>query len=226
MRRYLVISGGGHVFLLAGWLISATLLSKPRMSYYAVDLVSSMPAAAPSGSQPTKVVEEVPKPTPRPPVVEERKLPAKEVIKVQAKPKKVQAPPKKQGLNLKAALAVLDNQNKTPSRAASGVGTSGSPITAQAGQPFPYPWYLKVISDRLHQKWDPPADFAPDTACTIDFVIHRDGQVSGISISKSSRDSTFDELARRAVLYSNPLPPLPSGYPEERLNVHMTFQGK
>jgi TonB family protein len=226
MKRYLLLSGSGHVLLLAGWLISSTLLSKPRMSYYAIDMVSSLPAAAPTGSKAEIKEVETPKVPPRPPVVEERKLPAKEVIKVPTKPKKAQAPPKKQGLNLKAALAVLDGQAKPTRQTSATPGTSGSPISAEAGLAFPYPWYLKTIADRLNQQWKPPKDFQEDTMCQVGFVIHRDGEVSDVTVEKASGDATFDQLAQRAVLYSNPLPPLPSGFQDEILRVHMKFVGK
>src|SRR5438552_47566 len=144
MRRYFVISGGGHFFLLALWITSGALLSKPRMSYYAIDLTSSLPAGGSVGSSaaPAAAVE-APK---APPVVErqERKLPAREVIKVKGKVKPhpaVPKPEKKHGLNLKAALAVLDNQGKGSGRG--GIpGAAGAGIVADAGPAFPYPWYL------------------------------------------------------------------------------------
>ena len=52
------------------------------------------------------------------------------------------------------------------------------------------------------------------------------GQISGSVLSKSSGDSLFDQLAMRAVLYANPLPPLPNGFPDETLKVHMKFVGR
>jgi TonB family protein len=171
---------------------------------------------------------ETPKVPPPTPVPETRRLPPKEVIKVPGKVKKP-APPKvekKHGVNLKAALAALDSQEKKPGRRVGISGESASAAVAEAGQPFPYPWYLKQISDRLEAKWNPPAEFSPDTVCVVDFLIHRDGQVSGIELKSPSGDASFDLLAQRAVMYSNPLPPLPNGYQEETLNVHMKFQGK
>jgi hypothetical protein len=104
MKRYLIFSSGAHALLLAGWLVSGALLTHPRMSYYAIDMMSSLPAGAPAASGGAAVVEEAPKNPYAPPAVQERKLPAKEVIKVQSKPKKT--PPatpkaqKKHQLNL------------------------------------------------------------------------------------------------------------------------------
>jgi TonB family protein len=57
-------------------------------------------------------------------------------------------------------------------------------------------------------------------------VINRRGEISGSQISKSSGDQLFDQLALRAVLYANPLPPLPNGFPDDTLKVHMKFVGR
>ena len=102
----------------------------------------------------------------------------------------------------------------------------GAGIVAEAGLAFPYPWYLKAIADRLDKQWHPPQEYAPDTTCQVTFVINRAGEVSGSQLSKSSGDSLFDQLAMRAVLYANPLPPLPNGFPDDTLRVHMKFVGR
>lgn len=226
MKRYLVVSSGGHMFLLTAWLMSGALLSKPRMSYYAVDLVSSLPAGGPSGRGAAEV--EAPK-VPSPPVVQERKLPSQDVIRVKGKPPKTAPTPaatKKRGLNLKAALEALDDEGGTTSGRGGIPGAGGAGIVGDAGPAFPYPWYLKAIADRLNRQWHPPQDFQEDRVCQIAFVIARGGEVSNTAIEKPSGDSTFDQLAMRAVLYSNPLPPLPAGFPDDTLRVHMKFVGK
>lgn len=105
-------------------------------------------------------------------------------------------------------------------------GGGGSGIVAEAGTPFPYPWYLKGIADRLDKQWHPPQEFQSDTICQIAFTIHRTGQVTDSKVEKSSGDSNFDQLALHAVLYSNPLAPLPAGFPDDTLRVHMKFVGK
>jgi TonB family protein len=232
MNRYLVFSSAGHVFLITGWLLFGSLLTKPRMSYYSIDLMSSLPAGGPAAG--TAAVEQAPPDVPKEivpprPITPERRLPPKEVIKVQGKPKKITtapATPRKKGLNLKAALAVL-GENKGTGRSGSGVqGAGGAGIVGDAGPAFPYPWYLKAIADRLDKQWKPPENFQQDLLCQVAFVIARDGQVSNTNVEKSSGDSTFDQLATRAVLYSNPLPPLPAGFPDDTLRVHMKFVGK
>ena len=102
-------------------------------------------------------------------------------------------------------------------------GTPGASITATASGPsFPYPWYLKAVSDKLDQYWKPSGE----SVCQVRFIIARDGIVSSAVVSKSSGDSYFDQVALRAVQDASPMPPLPNGYPEETLRVFMTFKKK
>ncbi len=113
-----------------------------------------------------------------------------------------------------------------PGRGGAGGFGSGPGIVADSGTPFPFPWYLTAIAERLDKQWKPPQAYEPDTICVVTFNIARDGQISESKISKTSRDSLFDQLALRAVLYANPMPPLPNGFPEDSLKVHMKFVGK
>ena len=115
-----------------------------------------------------------------------------------------------------------------PAVSTAGAGaTRGWGVVADAGgQAFPFPWYLKSITERLDKAWSPPERFQDDTICQVTFVIGRDGRVSGVTLRKSSGDDFFDQLAIRAVQASDPMPPLPGGFPEDRLMVHMKFIGK
>jgi TonB family protein len=103
---------------------------------------------------------------------------------------------------------------------------AGPGISVGNGTPFPFPWYIKAIYTKLDQKWRPPAEFGSGTQCVVSFVIARSGAISNVRMTKSSDDSLFDGLAERAVTAANPMPKLPDAYPEDTLDVHMTFIGK
>jgi len=234
MKSFMFYSCAAHGFLLTALIVAGTLLSKPRMSYYAVDLMSSLPAggAYQSGPPASPVTTPVPKvpvhkvamPTPR---EREEELPDQDTIRMLAKLKKKRLSLQKS----QPEEPVADHANDAPQPANAGHGGGGIPgagagIVAEAGTPFPFPWYLKAVADRLDKQWHPPQEFEPDTSCQVSFVISRSGQISGSQLTKSSRDSLFDQIALRAVLYANPLPPLPNGFPEEALKVHMSFVGR
>ena len=199
------------------------MLSKPRMSYYAVDFFSSLPAgggAAPGARTLEWPVEEEEKPVPK----ETIRVPGKARKKQKARPSPQKSAPKpKSSAAFEAAMRAAEREG----RHGAGMGfPGGAGIVADAGPAFPYPWYLKAIADKLDKQWRPPQEFQADTICQVAFVIHRDGRMSDSSVEKASGDAFFDQLALRAVLYANPLPPLPTGFPEETLRVHMKFVGK
>jgi len=53
-------------------------------------------------------------------------------------------------------------------------------------------------------------------------VIQKDGRIVDITVEQSSGVETMDAFARRALLLTK-LPPLPAGYPESALAVHLYF---
>ncbi|HVO33656.1 MAG TPA: energy transducer TonB [Elusimicrobiota bacterium] len=239
MKSYFAFSFVAHGFLLAALVTAGTLLSKPRMSYYGIDLMSvpaGGPVAGPSASPvqvPAPAAPKVSVPKVAPPAARQApaELPDQDTLRLLAKLKKKRLALQKSAQSETPAEPASNSDDGAPVPASGGrVGMGGtgsaSGIVADAGGlHFPYPWYLKAIADRLDQKWK-PEQFSPGTTCVVSFVISRSGQISDSKLSKVSGDALFDQLALRAVLYSNPLPPLPNGYPEETLNVHMTFVGR
>src|SRR5258706_8156571 len=98
MKSYFVASCAAHGFLLAALIVIGTLLSKPRMSYYAVDLFSAptgggavagptvSPVSAPAPPAPKAIkVPKVSAPAPR---AAEEELPDQDTIRMLAKLKK------------------------------------------------------------------------------------------------------------------------------------------
>lgn len=201
------------------------------MSYYSVDLLSSLPSGSPSGAPAATPAEEpVPKEAPAP-VRQVIKSVPHEAIKITA-PKPKQPPLPRHTTKVKPVTKTPASipswataSNLASPSAATNAGPSGSSaVSAKAGQPFPFPWYLKTVSDKLERQWHPPDDAQSGLSCQVTFVIGRSGQVSDVKITHASGDPFFDQLAQRATLAANPMPPLPSGFPEPSLKVHMTFE--
>lgn len=198
------------------------------MSYYAVDLFS-MPSGARGGPAPA-----VGAPSGEAPAIVKEEPAPQEVIRLPGKVKKkppILLKPKTSGSSKTALPSWAETfegggGSGGDSDGGGMPGAAGAGIVADAGPAFPYPWYLKAIADRLDKQWHPPREFQADTACQVTFVISRGGEISGAQISKPSGDSIFDQVALRAVLYANPLPPLPAGFPDETLKVHMKFVGR
>jgi len=201
------------------------------MSYYAVDLLSSLPSGSSGGGSTVETPQETAPSRPEP--VEE--VPPEAIRTVDKKPKKkplpkpvpkpaAKTPAKVPSWATADSLPTAEESPKPSAGGANRFGSGSSP--AVTGTPFPYPWYLKTVSDKLESQWKPPPEFRNDTKCQVLFIIHADGKVTGAKVTKDSGDAFFDQLALRAVLYAGNMPPLPTGFREPELRVYMTFEGK
>ena len=60
--------------------------------------------------------------------------------------------------------------------------------------------------------------------CVVFFHVARGGSVSAIRLETGSGVEFFDRAALRAVSLSDPLPPLPLGFPGSDLGIHFGFE--
>jgi TonB family protein len=74
----------------------------------------------------------------------------------------------------------------------------------------------------IRRNWDPNQRVAGSVM--IHFKIQRDGTLTDIQVENSSGYIALDLAAQRALLVTRQLPPLPSGFTEPNLGVHLGFQ--
>jgi TonB family protein len=89
-----------------------------------------------------------------------------------------------------------------------------------------YGWYVASMRARVSANWlmatvSPNIVSAPRTYLT--FEIMRDGTVNNVEITQSSGVPEVDRSALRAILASNPLPPLPPDYSGASVGVQFYF---
>ena len=89
-----------------------------------------------------------------------------------------------------------------------------------------YGWYVASARNRISGNWllstiSPNILSAPRLYMT--FTVLRDGSVTDVEITQSSGIPEVDRSALRAVLASNPLPPLPPDYAGNRVKVSLYF---
>ena len=92
---------------------------------------------------------------------------------------------------------------------------------------FPYPWYIRIMTDKINRKWDTLSmDFFTDRPVhvTVYFKVDRQGKVGNLYVEQPSLNDAIDISAMDAVRLSSPLPPLPPGYKEDVLEVHFGFR--
>ncbi len=89
-----------------------------------------------------------------------------------------------------------------------------------------YGWYVASMRARISANWlmatvSPNIVSAPRTYVT--FEILRDGTVNNVQVTQSSGIPEVDRSALRAILASNPLPPLPPDYSGGSVGVQFYF---
>ena len=89
---------------------------------------------------------------------------------------------------------------------------------------FEFTYYLMLVRNRIAQNWAPPAGLGGTAEAVAYFQIGRDGSVRGLRLETPSGLEYFDRSVTRAVVLSDPLPPLPLGFSGASLGVHFGFQ--
>jgi TonB family protein len=104
---------------------------------------------------------------------------------------------------------VFENEQKAINSPESGFfGTNG----------FPLGEYANLIKERIKGKWNIPShlqNFQGHT--TVVFYIDKNGRYANARIVSSSGSNSFDNAALLAVIESEPFPPLPKGFPGNRI---------
>ncbi len=88
---------------------------------------------------------------------------------------------------------------------------------------FEFTYYLMLVRNRIAQSWTPPGG-GQGAHTVVYFRITRGGAIAGPRIEQGSGVDFFDQAALRAVVLSDPLPPLPLGWSGSELGVHFGFE--
>lgn len=85
---------------------------------------------------------------------------------------------------------------------------------------FCCPEYLMTMAALIKANWNSQVGAAGRSH--LRFVIQKDGRIADITVEQSSGVELMDSYARRALILTR-LPPLPAGYSEPALAVHLYF---
>lgn len=122
------------------------------------------------------------------------------------------------------APSALSSDQAGAAASAAGPGAGGSGAGVSADMPnFPYPWYISRVRQMLWSQWQSRRVALPGE-CVIVFSLLRNGSVVDLRTESSSGDSAFDLAALAAVQDAAPYPPLPAGFKEPFLKVHVTLR--
>ena len=99
-----------------------------------------------------------------------------------------------------------------------GAGT-GSTIDAVN---FCCPDYIVLMIDRIRANWVRSAETTGTNI--VKFTIQRDGRITDVVLEKSSGFQNLDLASQRALYATKTLNPLPDGYPNPALTIHLNFE--
>ncbi len=102
-----------------------------------------------------------------------------------------------------------------------GFGSPASSIMDLDTTSFDYSYYLAIVRDKVGNNWI--RTYTGSGKVKIYFKIMKNGEIKDATVEISSGNTGLDKLALQAVLKSNPLPPLPEGFREEYIGIHIWF---
>ena len=183
-----------------------TLGARPIQQVTPVDAKKPIEAVRPPASR----TPEMTVPTKEPP----KKTPDN---KAEAKDPRSRTPTK--GKELQKGTAVADTGSKSTSTGlAFGAGGAGGSLDVAN---FCCPEYLATMREFILRNWSSRQQ--TEAVTKLHFVIQKDGRIADIEVEQSSGNANLDFLARRALLLTQ-LPPLPAGYDQSVLGVHLSFE--
>jgi len=101
----------------------------------------------------------------------------------------------------------------------SGGGGTGSTLDVKD---FCCPEYLQDMMARIRANWTQQQQ-ATGTVL-MKFTILRNGQIAGIERERSSNFTSLDLASERALYTTGKVAPLPGGFPDDHLTVHLNFE--
>lgn len=220
MRKGIVISLAAHAL---ATLIVFVSVSFRQVTYlpretYRVRLVTAAVAQPARPTQPVAPDAPAPKETPKEePKDEELAAPVerpKPKPKEDGKPKEV---PRAEVTKSDASAAAGDTLAGTAGEAAEGISFDGGD--------FPYDAFIARMRHKIAAAWQVPAGSeGVERFAVVYFRVHRDGNITHVSVERGSGVFMFDQSCQRAVIQAAPFPPLPREYDDEYVGVHFSFK--
>jgi TonB family protein len=105
---------------------------------------------------------------------------------------------------------------------AAGGGGVGSGVGSPFGNRFG--WYEQLLRERVAKNWrSQDLDSKIRNRVAVTFDIARDGSIRNVRVTQPSGVFAMDQSAQRAILMSNPLPPLPREFERDTATVEFWF---
>jgi len=177
------------------------------------------PAVSPGDAARVELPGDAKKPTTTSPPASTQDVAPKEIPKGVA-----EIPPAASGSALpgSGSTSQARSQNKGGQEQQSGVQVQGG-VTFDA-KGFPLDEYVSVIKERVRENWFIASNLRDSQgSVTVFFYIYRDGHYDHLRLDVSSGNGSLDNSALLAVITASPFPPLPKGFPVDRVGARFVF---
>lgn len=213
LQPYLTYSFAIHFTLAAAGFLIINRKSAPISPIYTIDFVGPSASVISRGAAPQAV------PAASPP-----KAAPGEEFNLRRKPGAALPKP---SLTRNQSAEIAEPAAREVSGKTSGGDSSQAPGAGIATDMpnFPYPWYISQIRAGLWNQWSAKMPKQAGQAVVV-FTLLRSGKLVDLRIESSSGDSALDLAAQAAVQDSAPFPPLPKGFAEPFLKIHVTLKSK
>jgi TonB family protein len=242
MRNGFIISLSVHVGLLVAVFLPVSLRTTvlPSGLVYDVSLVSlpaglAGPPAAPSGGSDKPPDATLATPASEKAAPKKAVEPSKDSKKAEKKPQDKTKKEDGAGKSDKPSTEPGSSQSELHSlvkggdgKGVGGVGLPGFSSQLQLDiENFEFSYYLVAVRNKVSSNWSPPAGIATQTTrarAVAYFKILKNGKIADLKVETASGIVLFDQSALRAILRSEPFPPLPGGFPGGSLGIHFGFE--
>ena len=165
-----------------------------------------------------------PKPDPTVPPLAKKKRPPEK------KPEpavEVPSPPVTDAVEEEDSSDITGAEAESPIVSFGGEGSDDRGIPWIGSSAFPYDYYRASLVAILQSNWRRPVSpgrLAEPLRCAVKFTIFKTGDVQNVSLVEPSGNTALDLSAQRAVLVSDPLPPLPFQYGNASVSAVVYFE--
>lgn len=125
------------------------------------------------------------------------------------------------GFETQQGTAKIDTGARGQGFGLSSAGGGGGGSTLDT-KDFCCPEYIADMVARIKNNWDQRQ--RATGVVIVKYTIRRNGQLSDIEVERSSGNPLLDMASHRALLNTRTLAPLPQGYPDPSLTVHLEFK--
>ena len=240
LARMASFSAGLHVILLvaaalapAGWLVSLPARSDENVMTISLAGTEGPRAGGMTaiGSRPVQELTplESKRPEPvrapaavRPEMIEPTKAPPlkRPPPPVKSAPRDARSTTATKGAEVRSGTAVAETGARGQGFGLTTGGGGGTGATLDVGD-FCCPEYINTMVELIRRNWD--SKQAVEGTTMMKFTIQRDGTLTAIQVERASGTPALDLMSQRALVLTKQLPPLPAGYPNPSLSVHLRF---